>query len=314
MWDFNDRMTAVQKKNFVKQQFVLDACKSFVNQFGMDRQALANEIIDYAMLYKENFDEKVLDERIPSYPCLKRLVCLIIATKKTAVIPYILYILKNVKSEDEQNRIFGYLETYIVRRMLSEAEDKSYSEFFAESLICNRIVSFDLLKGVIEGKSEDANLSMPNNESVQRGLALRKKAVDESTARILYYMYESRIRVREDNPIEGYNEYQADVLMPRPAKGNYANWERCDDNAEEDIRKELTGSLGNYFLMDSEGGKQLKRVKDRAFNEKIAVFRIYSKDIKCSKNYLENMGEWNAGEINKRNIGLAGVFNKVFSI
>ena len=39
--------------------------------------------------------------------------------KDSNITPYLLYVLKNVEDLQERNRIFDFLETYLVRRMVS---------------------------------------------------------------------------------------------------------------------------------------------------------------------------------------------------
>ena len=75
MWDFdlNDK----QKKDFVKTSNVFSTCKAFHEVFGASKQDIANEIVEYAKLYKEYLSPDILDERIPSYDGIKRLACFI---------------------------------------------------------------------------------------------------------------------------------------------------------------------------------------------------------------------------------------------
>ena len=313
MWDFKDRLSIAQRKGFVKTSNVFSTCKAFVELFGMDRQELADEIIVYAKLFRENFDMDVLDEYIPSYSGIKRISCLVNATKSYVVIPYILYVLKNVSDESERNRIFGYVETYLIRRMLADSNSKSYSEFFSESLIANRLLTFDALKGFIESKDEDSNLAMPGDSKVEYGIVHREKGLEESTVRILYYMYESKVRTSLDERIQGFSEYQAEVLMPKPTNGNAANWPCMNSREREEERGRLIGSLGNCFIMNNAGKKELKKVKDEVFDIKIAVFQNYGEGIRCNT-ILKNMFQWTADDINSRNLALSKGFCKVFSI
>lgn len=325
MWDFKDELNISQRKNFVKASNVFSTCKAFVELFGMNRQELADEIIAYAKLFRENFDMSVLDERIPSYSCIKRIACLVNATKSHSVISYILYVLKNVNQESERNLIFGYIEKYLIRRMLAECENKSYSEFFSESLISNRLLSFDALKQFVEGKDQFHNLAMPNDTRVKMGITLRTKNIEENTARILFYMYESKIRTPQDVHIQGFNDYQAEMLMPKPSSANAAEWPRLSNKDDEEERLRLIGTLGNYFLMNSSGGKELKRVKDGAFGVKKATFMEFNKvnetghldpdsnGVRCNQ-ILKNTFIWTKTEINSRNLGLTRVFCDTFKI
>lgn len=63
-------------------------------------------------------------------------------------VPYLLYILKNVGSENERVKIFDYLESYLVRRIVCKSKNNNYSDLFSENLIGQAINSFDTFKGI----------------------------------------------------------------------------------------------------------------------------------------------------------------------
>lgn len=311
MWDFKDRLTEGQRKAFVKLSNVFSTCKAFVEKFGMNRQELANEIITYAKIFRTNFSMDILDERIPTVPCIERISCLVNATKSNAVIPYVLYIIKNVCDRKERNRIFEYIESYLVRRLLSNSSSNSYSELFAESLIMNRLQTYDSLKEFIEHKEDEANLAMPSDRKVTMNVTLRNSGIGESTARILFYLYETKIaRSPEDAPIGGYNEYKAEPFMPK-GKNALINWPRINNQQLEDHRQMLIGTLGNHFLVSSSGNKSLKQCSNETFNKKIVALKKWGEGIRCN-NILGSLTQWTSDEINKRNEDLAESFCSIF--
>ena len=126
MWDFKDHLNEAQRKNFVKAENIFSTCKSFVGEFGMDKQQLAKEILEYAKLFRENLNEDILDTRIPQHSGIKRISCIINTTKNYVVLPYVLYVLHEVADEAERNKIFDYLETYLVRRIIIKNTNKDY--------------------------------------------------------------------------------------------------------------------------------------------------------------------------------------------
>lgn len=310
MWDFKDKLTPEQKKGFVKTSNVLSSCKAFVEDFGMTRQELAAEIIAYAKLFRQNFGMNILNESIPSYSCVKRIACITNATKSHVVIPYILYILKNVSNESERNKIFGYIETYLIRRMLADSNNKSYSEFFSESLIGNRLLAYDALKAFVEAKSEDSNLAIPDDNKIRHRIPTRRL---ENTACVIYYMFESKVRRPEDEKIGGFNEYRTEQLMPKATKKSNQTWPREANEAEEDVREMLIGTLGNFFLMDNNGKKKLEEIYNSSFTDKKPLFEKWGGNIKCN-GILKDLIKWTADSINKRCIDLAKIICKVYSI
>ena len=311
MWDFKDQLTDFQRKNFVKIGNVFSTCKAFVEKFGMNKLDLANEIIMYAKLYRENLNEDVLDVRIPQHAGIKRISCYINATKNYVVIPYILYVLHVQQNEAERNRIFEYLETYLMRRVLADSKNGSYSEFFSESLIANGIVEAEGLKNFIAEKNDGSNLAMPSNGNIKLRLKTRTKAMDETMARIVYYLYETKLTsAKEEILVGGYNSYYAELLMPKPSSIGSLNWPKHKENSiKEEERKQQIGTLGNMFLLDNNGKKELKKKSDAPCSVKVPLMQKYSEGIRSNQIFNTIVG-WTKEEIERRNDGLSEVLSK----
>lgn len=175
MWDFKDQLIDAQRKNFVKIGNVFTTCKAFVEKFGMNKLDLANEIIMYAKLYREYLNENILDVRVPQHAGIKRISCFINATKNYVVIPYVLYILHVQENEMKRNQIFDYLESYLMRRVLADSKNGSYSEFFSESLISNSINTVEELKKFVSEKNAGSNLAMPGNGTIKLKIKTRTR-------------------------------------------------------------------------------------------------------------------------------------------
>lgn len=304
MWDF--QLSDKQKRDFVKTSNVFSTCKAFHDIFGVDKQEIAKEIVEYAKLFKEHLSPKILDERIPSYDGIKRLACLTLATKKRTPLPYILYILKNVSNQQEQNRIFGYLETYLIRRMICEpsSQDKTYSEFFAEQLIYGKKLTYDEL--VQHVANRETNLAIPTNSKLQ--VKGPEKKLDEVTARAILYFYETKKALPSTNTFNGgFNDYYAEQLMPKP--GNTIvdkNWP-CDPNEKED-RETLVSSIGNYFLLEGVAG-DIKKNHNSPLDDKKSTMQKWSSGITSSENMLNSIQEWEDKDIRTRGSELCKKFN-----
>lgn len=315
MWDFKDQLTEAQKKSFVKMSNIFSTCKAFVEKFGIDKQDLANEIIEYAELFKNNLGAEVLDDdNIPMYGCIERISCFINATKQYSVIPYVLYILHEVRDEAERNKIFTYLETYLVRRILVESNNKSYSEFFAESLIGNKIKTAQDLRNFIDNKAADANLAMPNNAKLKLDISTRNKGLGDVLAQTILYLYETKLN---DNLVrKSYNEFYVQTLMPKPKATNANSWpQHRRDTAMEKERVMLLGTLGNYFMLNSAGQKALKKKADEACATKVDEMRKWYDESVVRSNHIlfdrgsnRSISEWNENTIKLRNKGLVEIF------
>lgn len=312
MWDFKDQLSDIQKKNYVKTEYIFRTFKDFVEKFNMNKQDLANEILFYADLYKSNLDASILDERIPSTFGIKRISCFINATKSYVVLPFVLYILGNVKDEKERNKMFGFLETYLIRRMLSfpSTYNKDYIGQFSEYTISNRINSFENLKKFFKEKTSTSNLRMPTDKEIV--FYLGGKALDEISARLIFYMYETLLQPASNGTIDsGFNGYMTSQLMPKPNDKFDQYWPKHEDIDEEKERVKLIKTLGNYFLLDTDSdNKEIKKCVYAGLNDKVGVFRKFSIGITSSDAKLRNITEWKEGKINERNAAFAKKFCK----
>ena len=299
MWDFKDKLSDSQKKNFVKMENIFTTCKAFVEKFGMNKQDLAYEIIEYAKLFRKHLGSDVLDIRVPQHFGIKRISCLINATKSYAVIPYVLFILKTVDSEVERNKIFAYLETYLMRRILSKSTNNNYSDLFSENLIGQRIQTYDDLKRYIEGKSDSSSLAMPQLSTIRRSLDNNK--FDETTSRIIYYLYETKLTRTSDGTFnEGYNYYICEQFMPKSCAAADVNWPPYYDRDEEENRKQMITALGNFFLLDVDNEKELKNCHNEAYSMKLPKLKDWSRNIR-SNQILNTINKWDEKEIISRN-------------
>lgn len=311
MWDFKDQLTNAQKKNFVKISNVFATCKTFVEKFGMNKLDLANEIIMYARLYREHLNENILDVRVPQHAGIKRISCFINASKSYVVIPYVLYILHVQQNEVERNLIFNYLESYLMRRVLADSKNGSYSELFSESLISNGIVTAEDLKNFISDKNAVSNLAMPSNGSIKLKLKTRTKAMDEVMARIVFYLYETKLTsANEEVFTGGYNNYYAELLMPKPSRSDNTNWPKHRENSlKEEERKQQIGTLGNLFLLDNNGKKELKKKSEEICAVKVNLMRKWSEGIR-SNQIFNDINSWTEKDIEYRNDGLSKVLSE----
>ena len=312
MWDYKDKR-GFDRKVFAQKNHIFNTCKAFVEIFGADKQELANEIIEYSKLYYQYFNKKNLDVRVPTNSCIERVACIAMASKST-ITSYLLYVLKNVPDLSERNKIFGYIEKYLVRRMvcLGSSADKNYPEFFAETLTGNRLDTYDKLKQYIEGVT--GNNRMPSDSEIQLNIQDRTHS-DELVPRLFFYLQETANSF--SNQTGGLNYYMAEPIMPSPSKANESNYPPHSDDAQEKERAKRTKTLGNYILLHQnydpnitdeevkkdERKKFEKEVKkhthDKWANKKISLVAS-SQNIVCS-NWLTTQRVWGEPEIDNRN-------------
>lgn len=315
MWDYEGRK-GFDRKAFVQKSQIFSTCKAFVEVFGTDKQDLANEIIEYAKLYKKHLNKKLLNDRIPVTSGIERVACIAMA-KDSTITPYLLYILKNVPDLGEQNRIFEFLETYLVRRMIAlpANANKMSTEFYPEQLVAKRIDSYDKLKEYIMNIGEDKNMHMPSNEEIATNIH-QTVFGDESTPRLIFYLQETRNRYQ---PTGGYNYFMAEYIIPKPTKASEKNYPPYPVDMLEKERKTKTQTIGNFLLLekprvehdpDRETDEQdtmikaLKKVTNATFAGKSEIMKRYLSTIVCS-NWFKDKTSWGESDVQNRNRGLA---------
>lgn len=313
MWDF--QLNEYQRNAFVKQSNIYEACKDFVEKFNMSKEDLANEIVEYAKLYKENFNKEILSKRIPEHFGIERLRFIVMASKNLSYIPYILYVLKNVTDLTEQRLIFGYLERYIIRRKCVNAESKSESELFSESLINNQILTYENLVNYISGR-QNSKLEMPSDNWVLSNIT--SKSHDEKSSKLILYLLESKLAQDNVPDLQPYNDYISSQLMPTKVKAG-DDWEFYqEDEEKEKLRQETTKEIGNYFLIHKDGSKESKAKTKNNPKEKISTFVKWCRNLVTTKRDLSanevKITEWNSKDIQDRNKKIAERINYIWNI
>lgn len=117
--------------------------KEIVEANHLYKDIFALEISKYANLFMKCFrrDEENGEFDVPSSFGLERISFIINNLDSNTMIPYVLYIMNSVSSQEERNIIFGFLETYVIRRLIVDSNNNNYSDLFSENLIGQRIDS-----------------------------------------------------------------------------------------------------------------------------------------------------------------------------
>ena len=86
----------------------------------------------YAEIFKKNFNYDSLNETTHPESSINRIQTIIFALDTTTLIPYILYILKNVNDTSIRNELFRLIESYVLRRIITKESTKTYSKLFTD--------------------------------------------------------------------------------------------------------------------------------------------------------------------------------------
>lgn len=271
--------------------------KDLINTKKLDKNETLSDIIDYAKLYSENIKPDVMEADLPGEPCIERMNFLIYALDCSTMLPYILYVLKEVKEFEERNKIFGYLESYIVRRAICQSANNSFSGLFAEILLGNEVKSFEELRKIIESKNGE-KLSFPTDEEVRNCLSEKKQPNKRAMA--ILYLIESRLRndQKHATKLHPFKDYELEHLMPKKYE---KNWPLSEDY-DKDQRRQLIETLGNMSLLPSKLNRSVsnadwKTKKNGKDSDK--GLKFYASDLVTLQNVIQSP-VWNEHEIENR--------------
>lgn len=291
------------KKRLSKFSNLFENYKEFMKIYNIDKTSLIEEIKEYAILYRENIDFNIIDTELTDVYGIERINALIFGLEYTVIIPFVLYILNNTKeNREEQKDIFMYLESYLMRRMISKSTNKSYSNLFSEELISNEINSKEKFQDLINEKT-DKNNSMPSDEVVKEGF-YNSKMTNKQTRGIIY-LIESIIRVKDKNKhstgLLGLNRYSLEHIMPKKWE-NHWNKDRNFTDEERQSRNNKLLTLGNLAIITSSLNSSIRDSdwdKKKNGTDKHSGLMKFTSGIETINKYLQ-YNDWNENTIDER--------------
>lgn len=297
-------LSPVEKKHFRKQEGLFESYKCLIKKHDIEADSLIDEIVEYAKIYHSCFNQDILKEALVKYPSIQRISFIMFAQGTWTPVPYLLYILKNVSSETERIHIFGYLESYLVRRMVCKSKNNNYSDLFSENLVGQAISSFDSLKVYLNDSECRGTLLMPTDQAVMEALQnkdLRKEAT------LLLYLLESKVNPNFTNSTfnNGYAEFGIEPLMP--IKYDNENWPKTE-SYETETREVLIRTLGNQVLV--RGNKLSSSKSLLKWSKKREYLKNLVQDLSLS--HVIQWQNWNEDVIIKRNDLLGKKINEIW--
>ena len=260
------------------------------------KEAFIKDLISYATIYRQFINPDIQSTVLsPNKNSIDRLNIVFFGLDTTTLLPYCLYVLKNAQP-DEAAKIFGYLETYIVRRMLCHFWTKNYNKKF-KTLLTNKILTFDaLLKNIMDGA--DTEDKMPTDSDLKNMITYDHT---NSQAKGMLYLLETGLREpgRESTSVLPLDSYDLEHIMPKDWK---TYWPLAEDTTENrDNRVYHIGLLGNKTLL----AKGLnKSIKNREFADKktgVSGNLGYNKYAVGLKTFdFSSYSEWNETTIENR--------------
>ncbi|MBO7476900.1 MAG: DUF262 domain-containing protein [Salinivirgaceae bacterium] len=287
---------------------IKNLCEKYLNK---DKNFLLKDIIAYADIYSKIVLDNIgiittLGKKETVDDMLARLGYLIKKLKATTLIPYILFVVKkNSNNEKETLAILKYLESYLVRRSLTDLSSDNYNKYFREVLIAKNIITITELKDELLDTTNDRTTNMPTDKRILDYFCSLDYAGDNETPKALLYLYELELnkKYKSQVPLFAPDSYTLEHLMPQELK---PNWTR-PDQTEDHICK-----IGNMGLLTQ---SLQSVVKNRVWKEKLEGYdgkpgiKQSSKGLYIMENVI-NQTDWNNTIIDSRtNEIVQGIIN-----
>lgn len=221
----------------------------------MMKESFIKDLIDYAQIYRDcirpDIQSIALNDNKNS---IDRLNIVFFGLDTTTLLPYCLFVKKNAQPE-EANKIFGYLETYIVRRMLCHDWTKNYNKKF-KTMLTNKITTFDALyKNIMDGADTEDRL--PTDLDLQKRINY-----DHTNAQMrgILYLLETGLRQpgKECSSILSLESYDLEHIMPKEWKKYWALEPSKDTTDNRNNRDYHIGLIGNKTILAKGLNKALK--------------------------------------------------------
>lgn len=272
--------------------------QDFINKYCDGNKNVVLSLLPvYAKCFAKAFKPEICNMALTANAGIERMNVIIFGLNNTTLIPYILYLEHNVEDINERNKMYGMLESYIMRRMVVHASTKNYNNLFT-SLILNNVCDFETLKMRLS-KGKDATTYMPSDDELLNGFR-KSKLVNLQTKGILYFI-ESGIRsTRSSTVILGFNNYSLEHLMPKKWRNN---WAPCATEELERNRDSKLLTLGNLAIITQSLNAS---IRDSDWATKKAGRSDRNPGLKdCASGLLTLQGalqknEWNEFEIDAR--------------
>lgn len=237
-------VSAEDKAVYSRVDHLSKSYQEFINNYcGGDKSVVLAPMAEYAKCFAENFKPEYCDMSMPASFGIERINVIMFGLKTTTLIPYVLYVAKNVVSKAERDEIYGVLESYIMRRLIVHATTKNYNNLFT-SLILNQVLDAQTLKERLY-KGGDATTYVPSNDDLMKGF-YNSKLINAQAKGILYFIEAGARTAKNATVLLGFNGYSLEHLMPKKWRNN---WEKCETPELARQRDSVLLTLGNLAII-----------------------------------------------------------------
>lgn len=237
-------ITAEDKIVYSRVDHLAKSYQDFIEHYcNGDKSVVLGQMAEYAKCFAETFHPEYCNMGIPAAPGIERINVIMFGLKNTTLIPYILYVAKNVENQNELRKIYGILESYLMKRMIVHAPTKNYNNLFT-SLILNGVLDAEALKERLN-KGNDATTFVPSDDDIMNGFKTAK-LVNLQTRGILYLLEAGIRSAKSSTALLGFNNYSLEHMMPKKWRNN---WAVCSSDELARQRDFMLLTLGNLAII-----------------------------------------------------------------
>jgi uncharacterized protein with ParB-like and HNH nuclease domain len=287
------------KIEFSKVEQLFESYKKFIKDYlNNNKSSVLYEIKEYALLFQKNFDPDVIEKELSDSSGIERINTIIFGLDTSTLIPYVLYVLKNVSTDNNRNDLFEFIESYIMRRLVVRATNKNYNQLFTDRLINNEILSKKQFIEYLDGQDDKVNF-LPSDADLKFGFD--NMSLNNKHSKGILYFIESKIRNKtmHSTRLLGIKKYSVEHLMPN----NWENqWSTLSNQEDINKRNRKLLTLGNLTIITQSLNSKLKDAnwKDKRFGKAgNSGLNAYSADLE-TMNYYLTLDEWNEQTIEDR--------------
>jgi uncharacterized protein with ParB-like and HNH nuclease domain len=283
---------------FSRVERLFESYKDFIRDYQINKQSLLQEIREYALLFRKSFGWDKIQDPLPAENGIERINALIFQLETTTLMPYVLFASYQVKDQKVLNELFGFLEVYLMRRMVVHATTKNYNNLFPERLILNKILSKQTLVEYLNEKDDKVDY-IPSDEELKNGFS-ESCLTNKQAAGVLYFI-ESKIRdqSRYATQLLNISKYSLEHLMPKKWENN---WEHITDDQKKLIRNRKLLTLGNLAIITQPLNASIRdadwETKKNGRGNREGLQK-YAEGLETLHQYL-NFPEWNENAIDER--------------
>lgn len=305
-------VTTEDKERYFKIDSVFNSYKEFISKYKFDVSIIISEIKSYASVYRASINPKIVEQEVKKDDYTQRINLVMFGMDSTTLIPYVLYIAKNLNDESDRNKIYQYLETYVMRRLICRNTAKNYNQLF-RSLINSQIDTVEKLQIAIENKSEKIN-KMPSDKDLQDGVT--NSVLSNKQSKGILYLIEKSIRSDlQQLELKYFDEYSLEHVMPKKWRNHWG--EANLTNEQKDERDKLLLTLGNLTLLTRQLNSSIRDADwatKKNGNGRNPGLSEYASGIEIFNSFLQ-LDEWTEDVIKERAVKLYEyAVNKVWKI